>query len=212
MLAKGNRSQEVTDACQRARRLLPRLDRRPGGAARQGLHHEGRGARVSRARHGSGVEDRGRRLPRVHRRRRQGQRLLRRGVEARLRSADAAPARSHLGLELGRQIGDIADTVDDRVARRTTWVPTVAPDLELGDRRVAHGRLRQPVVVGADAVRPPQRGVEDTGVRAREDSPVAVPVDQRLERARTRAGSLRASRLPRTRPAPSTARGPDARR
>ena len=31
MLAKGNRSKQVTDAC-RARRLLPRLDRRPGGA------------------------------------------------------------------------------------------------------------------------------------------------------------------------------------
>ena len=70
---------------QGARRVLPRLDRRAGGAARQGLHHEGRGARVPRARHGSGVEDRGRRLPRVRRRRRQGQRLLRRSLEARRR-------------------------------------------------------------------------------------------------------------------------------
>ena len=62
---------------QEVRRLLPRLDRWSGGAARAGLHQEGRGARVRRARHGGGVEDRRGRLPRVHRRRRQGQRLLR---------------------------------------------------------------------------------------------------------------------------------------
>ena len=58
MLAKGNRSKAVTDACKRARRLLPRVDRRAGGAAREGLHHEGRGARVPRAGHGGGLEDR----------------------------------------------------------------------------------------------------------------------------------------------------------
>ena len=78
MLAKGNRSKVVTDACQKHGGFYLGLDRRPGRAPRQGLHHQGRGARVSRARHGSGVEDRGPRLPRVHRRRRQGQRLLRR--------------------------------------------------------------------------------------------------------------------------------------
>src|SRR5205823_1902775 len=38
--------------------------------------------RIPRARHGGGVAHRGRRLPRVHRGRRQGQRLLRRGVLA----------------------------------------------------------------------------------------------------------------------------------
>jgi fumarate hydratase class I len=58
---------------QEARRVLPRIDRRPGGAARQGLHQEGRGARVSRARHGGGVEDRRGRLPGVHCRGRQGE-------------------------------------------------------------------------------------------------------------------------------------------
>lgn len=62
----------------RARRLLPRLDRRPGGAPRPGLHQEGRGRRVRGARHGGGLADRGRGLPGVHRRRRQGQRLLHR--------------------------------------------------------------------------------------------------------------------------------------
>ena len=65
---------------QAVRRVLPRLDRRRGGAAGPGLHHPGRGARVPRARHGSRLEDRGPRLPRVHRGRRQGQRLLRRPV------------------------------------------------------------------------------------------------------------------------------------
>jgi fumarate hydratase class I len=58
------------------RRLLPRLHRRPGRPPRPGLHQEGRGRRVRGARHGGRLEDRGRGLPGVHRRRRQGQRLL----------------------------------------------------------------------------------------------------------------------------------------
>ena len=66
----------------RPRRLLPRLDRRAGGPAGPGLHPQGRGARVPRAGHGGRVEDRGRGLPRLHRRRRQGQRLLRSGEHA----------------------------------------------------------------------------------------------------------------------------------
>ena len=69
-----------------ARRLLSRLDRRPGGAARAGLHQEGRDAGVPRARDGGGVADRGRELPRLHRRRRQGQRLLQ-GAEPELKRA-----------------------------------------------------------------------------------------------------------------------------
>ena len=63
----------------RPRRLLPRLDRRSRRPPRPRQHHQGRGARVPGAGHGSGVEDRRRRLPRLHRRRRQGQRLLRAG-------------------------------------------------------------------------------------------------------------------------------------
>ncbi len=59
-----------------ARRLLPRLDRRPGRAPGPGLHQEGRGRRVRGARHGGRLEDRGRGLPGVRRGRRQGQRLL----------------------------------------------------------------------------------------------------------------------------------------
>jgi tartrate/fumarate subfamily iron-sulfur-dependent hydro-lyase beta chain len=78
MLAKGNRSGgQVTEACQSPRRLLPRLDRRPGGPAGPGLHQARRGAGVPGAGHGGGLEDRGRGLPGLHRRRRQGQRLLR---------------------------------------------------------------------------------------------------------------------------------------
>ena len=82
MLAKGNRSKAVTDACATARRLLPRVDRWAGGAAGQGLHHQGRGARLRGARHGGRLEDRRGRLPGVRRRRRQGQRLLQRRVQA----------------------------------------------------------------------------------------------------------------------------------
>ena len=75
------------------RRVLPRLDRWPGGAPGPGLHHQGRRARIPRARHGGGLEDRGPRLPGVHRRRRQGQRLLRDGRQT-LRRHTRQPALS----------------------------------------------------------------------------------------------------------------------
>jgi tartrate dehydratase beta subunit/fumarate hydratase class I family protein len=55
MLAKGNRSQAGHRRLQGPRRLLPRLDRRPRRPPRPGLHQEGRGARVPRARHGGRV-------------------------------------------------------------------------------------------------------------------------------------------------------------
>ena len=58
---------------QEARRLLSRLDRRRGGQSRGILHQEGRVPGISRARHGGDLEDRGRRFPRLHRHRRQGQ-------------------------------------------------------------------------------------------------------------------------------------------
>jgi fumarate hydratase, class I len=67
-----------------ARRLLPRLDRRAGRPPGARQHPQGRGARVSRTGDGGGVEDRGRGLPGVHRRRRQGQRLLRRRARRRV--------------------------------------------------------------------------------------------------------------------------------
>ena len=72
------------------RRVLPGLDRRSGGPAGPGLHQEGRRPGISGTRYGSHLEDRGRRLPGVHRGRRQGQRLLRRGHQA---GADRGSAR-----------------------------------------------------------------------------------------------------------------------
>ena len=59
-----------------ARRLLPRLDRRSGGRASRAEHPQGRGPRVRGLGHGGDLADRGRELPRLHRDRRQGQRLL----------------------------------------------------------------------------------------------------------------------------------------
>ena len=44
MLAKGNRSPAVREACKQVRRLLSRLDRRRGGEPRRALHQEGRDA------------------------------------------------------------------------------------------------------------------------------------------------------------------------
>jgi len=58
---------------QEARRLLSRLDRWPGGTPCPGLHQACRGSRISGTRHGGGMEDRSRRLPGLHRHRRQGQ-------------------------------------------------------------------------------------------------------------------------------------------
>jgi fumarate hydratase, class I len=89
MLAKGNRSSQVTDGLRHPRRVLPRLDRWTGRAPRARQHHQGGGARVPRARHGGRVEDRRGRLPGVHRGGRQGQRLLRAGARRRL--ATVAP-------------------------------------------------------------------------------------------------------------------------
>ena len=66
---------------QETRRLLSRLDRRRGGEPRRALHQEGRDPGISRARHGSDLAHRGGRFPRLHRHRRQGQRLLQ-GIES----------------------------------------------------------------------------------------------------------------------------------
>ena len=54
-------------------RLLSRLDRRRRGEPCRALHQEGRGPRISGARHGSDLAHRGGEFPRLHRDRRQGQ-------------------------------------------------------------------------------------------------------------------------------------------
>ena len=51
---------------QKIRRLLSRLDRRPGGDPGERKHQESRSARISGARHGSDLEDRGGRFSRVY--------------------------------------------------------------------------------------------------------------------------------------------------
>ena len=79
---EGQPQQAGHHVVRRARRLLPGLHRRARGPAGAGLHPQGRGAGVPRARHGGDLADRGRRLPGVRGRRRQGQRLLRRGQPA----------------------------------------------------------------------------------------------------------------------------------
>ena len=82
MLAKGNRSKAVTDACNTHGGFY--LGSIGGPAARLALDciKKVEVARVRGARHGSHLEDRGRGLPGVHRRGQQGQRLLRRDLEA----------------------------------------------------------------------------------------------------------------------------------
>ena len=67
MLAKGNRSKAVREACAKHGGFLSRLDRRPGGAPRAGLHPQGRDARICRARHGGRMANRGRELSGLHR-------------------------------------------------------------------------------------------------------------------------------------------------
>jgi hypothetical protein len=79
MLAKGNRSQQVTDACAAHGGFYLGSIGGPAARLAQDCIKKRRGARIPRARHGGGLEDRGRGLPGLHRRRRQGQRLLRLG-------------------------------------------------------------------------------------------------------------------------------------
>ena len=86
MIAKGNRSQQVTDACKKYGGFYLGSHRRPGRGARGGEHQEGRVHRLPRARHGSGLEDRGRGLPGLHPGGRQGQRLLQAARLRRLRT------------------------------------------------------------------------------------------------------------------------------
>ena len=69
MIAKGNRSPAGHRRLQETRRLLPRLHRRSGRGPCRGEHQEGRVHRLSRTGDGSGLEDRGGKLPGLHTRR-----------------------------------------------------------------------------------------------------------------------------------------------
>ena len=75
---QGQPQQAGRRCLQEAQGLLSRFDRRAGRHPGQELHPEGRGAGISRARHGSDLAHPGRELPGLHRHRRQGQRFLQR--------------------------------------------------------------------------------------------------------------------------------------
>ena len=77
MLAKGNRSRQVTDACKAHGGFYLGSIGGPAARLAQDCITKVEVLEYAGARHGGGVEDRGAGLPRVHRRRRQGQRLLR---------------------------------------------------------------------------------------------------------------------------------------
>ena len=87
MLAKGNRSKQVTEACDAHGGFYLGSIGGPAARLAQDCITVGVGAGVRRARHGGGLEDRGRGLPRLHRGRRQGQRLLHRPVRRGQRAA-----------------------------------------------------------------------------------------------------------------------------
>ena len=85
---------------QKIRRLLSRLDRRHRRQPCRALHQEGRVYRISRARHGSDLAHRGGGFPRLHRDRRQRQRLLQ-GAEFGV-IKPSAPCAGRVGVQGGR--------------------------------------------------------------------------------------------------------------
>ena len=82
MLAKGNRSGQVTGPAQQHGGFYLGSIGGPAARLAQDCITHVEVLEYAGARHGSGLEDRGRGLPGLHRRRRQGQRLLRRGHQA----------------------------------------------------------------------------------------------------------------------------------
>ncbi len=82
MIAKGNRSKQVTDACQKHGGFYLGSIGGPAAILAQRVDQEGRAHRVPRARHGGDLPAPGRGLPSLHPGRRQGQRLLPEGVAA----------------------------------------------------------------------------------------------------------------------------------
>ena len=77
MIAKGNRSKAVTDACKKHGGFYLGSIGGPAALAGEREHQEGRAARVPRAGHGGRLQDRGRGFPGIHPGRRQGERVLR---------------------------------------------------------------------------------------------------------------------------------------
>ena len=148
MLAKGNRSKAVTDACKEHGGFYLGSIGGPAAAPRQGLHHQGRGARVPRARHGSGVEDRGASTsPR-------SSSSTTRATTSSAKCRNPFAGQTTLALER------------DRVA-----AAAVAADLAAGrDDAVARDHERQRVVAHRAARRPAPRAGGRPGRRARRRS------------------------------------------
>ena len=128
------------------------------------------------ARHGGGLEDRGRGLPRVHRRRRQGQRLLRRPPSRRSRSSTACAAHPVTGSR-----------VDDGLHR---------PASRVGQFRIEHDSLGE-VQVPADAMWGPQtqRAVENFPISGSRIERRAHPGARPDQGARPRASTRRSGVL-----------------
>ena len=128
MLAKGNPLAGGHRGLRDPRRLLPRLDRRAGRPAGSRLHPQGRAPGVPRAGHGSGLAHRGRGLPRLHRDRRQGQRLLRRGHDTgevadlmKVRIGYGIPAAPRLYADVGG-LGRLVDRIEE-LGYDSLWFP-----------------------------------------------------------------------------------------
>ena len=131
MLAKGNRSKQVTDACKKYGGFYLGSIGGPGGASRAGLHQEGRMHRISRAWDGSNLADRGREFPRLYRRRRQGQRFLQKPLTA-------APDPAHHG-----------DTPGHSRCGPNNSLVRVGGKFGIGAARSLLRRTRQPLLAGA---------------------------------------------------------------
>ena len=134
---------------QEARRLLSRLDRRGRGKPRRALHQEGRGAGISRTRHGSDLAHRGRGFPGLHHHRRQGQRLFQ-GIEPGVRALGLDGFRNGwvaVTLDGDRReisfLRDIANVLSGRFDRLAIDIPIGMDDSgERGCDLLARDRLR----------------------------------------------------------------------
>ena len=104
MLAKGNRSAQVTTACATYGGFYLGSIGGPAARLAQDCIRQGRRAGVPGAGHGGGLEDRGRGLPRVRGGGRQGQRLLRGDVARRRCRCRSGDRRGHPGVRADRDL------------------------------------------------------------------------------------------------------------
>ena len=204
MLAKGNRSKEVTEACDAHGGFYLGSIGGPAARLAQDCIKDGVRARVRGARHGGGLEDRGRGLPGVHRRRRQGQRLLHRPLgcgdrAAELLGSDRDPgalARVELhrgGTDPEGQHGQVvAVSVRGRTPRRDAGGGRRPPERRVGGRRRARS---SPVVVEHDvAVASLQHSIGESHEQLTAvENVLLVRVVDRVDDAQQRLGTTEAA-------------------